>query len=185
VPTFVDSRWHCHALPCFALCVGTFAGIVGKAAAAVDTTPQLRKISAVVKGEPWFAVKKKGSAQYVSLQVDKMLPHIISSHHQVTATAASSASDSHVRLLPTLHELLKYVQQRKWHATSQQIDVALRAMATHLILQAHGYQRAGLPERDIEVSTTWCDYSTLLADAGKLLPVAWRFHMQLSRHLAT
>jgi hypothetical protein len=125
-----------------------------------------------VADDPFLQTSIRGSAQYVSLDVQQMLPHISSSSsrsssssssiNKVEAVEAAASPPKHLSLC----QLLSWVQQMTWHDT-EKLDVSLCAVATHLVLQAHGYQLAGLPEQDVPANSTQGHYCMLTGDAGR------------------
>jgi hypothetical protein len=133
------------------------------AAAAGLSLTQIPKISAIVADDPFLNTSKQGSTQYVSLNVKKMLPHISSSSSNKLLAAAAAGSPPEQL---SMCQLLNYVQQNTWHATKE-LDVALRAVATYLVLQAHGYQLAGFPEADVPANSTQAHYSMRTGDASR------------------
>jgi hypothetical protein len=137
-------------------------------------TGKLRKVSAIVQDDTSFTFRHDASTTYVGLDIRQLLNSMGSSNSSSSSSSSKGSDNSQPPATDSLQrtslrQLLQHVQQRTWHDSSEAIDVALRAMAVHIALQAHGYQFAGLPEEGVAVELSSACYTTLYVDAGAQL----------------
>jgi hypothetical protein len=113
----------------------------------------------LVKDEPLLTCSKQpGGLSCTGLVIEDIAQAIAGSHNNSSSSSTSNGSSNTATLNQatdgssqpvSLRQLLQLVQQQTWDDAKPQLNTVRRAVAVHLVLQAHGYQLAGLPNKDV------------------------------------
>ncbi|WIA41853.1 hypothetical protein OEZ86_009179 [Tetradesmus obliquus] len=136
-----------------------------------------KKLCKWIQGDNCFRTRLSGETPYVGLAVKEVIQQMSSSSSSSSSSNNSSGVRDEVQnanghLGVTLRQLLQHAVQRTWHKSSEQANVALRALALHMVLQAHGYQLAGLPDRDAPVKLEAGQYTMYFCHAAVIASAA-------------